>query len=289
MGSSTSLSCAGNRGAFHLARQWYGHTAGILLFWVRLGAPFGLAAGWLSGVGLSGAFLLPFLVGPLAAGIYAAGYIGLRACIRLPVRLLKVADSLLLAAAFAGATGALAPAAPASLREWLWLPAAGLLVTSWLTNWGHEGRPDRPGEGGLPAAPPFAAPPVLGPISAGYRSYDRSHTGVDFAVPEGTPVKAPSDGQVTHAGPLGQWGYAVEIDHGEGWSTFYAHLERTAVRVGARVGTGDLIGLSGTSGISTGPHVHVELRFRGAPVDPAPLIGGPFLLGIGTYYGRGVR
>lgn len=272
-GSSTSLSCAGNRIVFRLARQWYGHTAGLLFFWARLGAPFGLAAGWLSGVGWSAAFLLPFLVGPLAAGIYAAGYIALRACVCVPVHRLKRVDSLLLAAAFAGAGWALAAVAPPSLRAWFWLPVAGLFLVSWLANWRHEGRPDRPGEGGLPAAPPVAVPPVHGPISAGYRSYDRSHTGVDFAVPVGTPVCAPSLGQVVHAGPIGQWGYAVEIDHGEGWSSFYAHLERTAVLVGARVGSGDLIALSGTSGISTGPHVHVELRYRGAPVDPAPLIG----------------
>ncbi|HYF76248.1 MAG TPA: M23 family metallopeptidase [Symbiobacteriaceae bacterium] len=272
MASSMSSFCAANSVAHRLARQWYGHTAGILLFWTRLGAPFGLAAAWLGGTGGAGA-LLPFSIGPLAAGCYAAGYILLRAGGPLPLRWLKLVDSLLLAAAFGGASWVAGLGATPSMRSWLWLPAVGLWVLAWLANWRHEGRPEGPGEGGLPGAPPFAVAPVDGPISAGYRSYDRSHTGVDFAVPVGTPVWAPSRGQAVQAGPLGQWGYAVEIDHGGGWSTFYAHLERPLVRAGTPLQAGDLIGFSGTSGISTGPHVHVELRYQGVPVDPAVLIG----------------
>jgi murein DD-endopeptidase MepM/ murein hydrolase activator NlpD len=272
MASSTSSFCAANSVAHGLARQWYGHTAGILLFWTRLGAPFGLAAAWLGGTGGAGA-LLPLLVGPLAAGCYAGGYIALRTGRTVPLQWLKLVDSLLLASACAGAAWMAGLSALQPLRGWLWLPATGLFVLAWVANWRHEGRPEGPGEGGLPEAPPFAVAPVQGPISAGYRSYDRSHTGVDFAVPVGTPVCAPAPGQVVQAGPLGQWGYAVEIDHDDGWSSFFAHLERPLVRRGARVGPGEAVGLSGTSGISTGPHVHVELRYRGVPVDPAPLIG----------------
>jgi hypothetical protein len=264
-----SSCCAGTRKAYQLARQWYGHTAGILLIWTRLGVPLGLAAGWLSG----GGWGLPLLVGPLAAGCYAAGYIALRASGSVPpLQRLKLVDSLLLCLAFGSAGAAVGAVAPPALRVWLGLPVLGLLVAAWLLNWQHEGRPERPGEGGLPAAPRFRAP-VTGPVSAGYRSYDRSHTGVDFAVPVGTRVGAPADGRVVHAGPLGQWGYAAEVDHGEGWSTFYAHLERPLVRAGDGVAAGAVIALTGTSGISTGPHLHLELRYRGVPVDPAPLLG----------------
>jgi murein DD-endopeptidase MepM/ murein hydrolase activator NlpD len=79
---------------------------------------------------------------------------------------------------------------------------------------------------------------------------------------------------VLHAGPLEQWGYAVVIDLGDGWSCLTAHLEGVAVRKGTTLQGGDLLGWSGTSGISTGPHVHLELRYAGEPVDPSPMVNG---------------
>lgn len=265
MGSSTWSSSDATRNIRSLARQWFGHTAGILPVWARLSAPFALGAAWLSGrVG-------PLLVAPAAAALYALTYVALRQVgARVPLHRLRRVDTMLLAVAAAGggAIGAWLGGRPS------WVVAAALLAVTWYHNWWHEGMPAGSGGGALPPAPRFIAP-VTGPVSAGYRSYDRSHTGVDLAVPVGTPVVAPAPGTVAHAGPLEQWGYAVLVDHGDGWSTLFAHLDRTAVRRGARVEAGALLAWSGTSGISTGPHVHMELRHRGRPVDPAPLLGGP--------------
>jgi murein DD-endopeptidase MepM/ murein hydrolase activator NlpD len=71
----------------------------------------------------------------------------------------------------------------------------------------------------------------------------------------------------------GGWGYLVSIAHGNGIRTMYAHLSRIDVRVGARVAAGHQIGLVGSTGHSTGPHLHFEVRVRGAPVDPLPAFG----------------
>jgi murein DD-endopeptidase MepM/ murein hydrolase activator NlpD len=71
----------------------------------------------------------------------------------------------------------------------------------------------------------------------------------------------------------GGWGYLVSIAHGNGVRTMYAHLSRIDVRVGARVGAGHQIGLVGSTGHSTGPHLHFEVRVRGAAVDPLPAFG----------------
>jgi len=260
MASSTSLCCARGSSMLRLTRQWYGHTAGILLLWTRLSLPWALLGAWFSGSAW------PFVVGPVAAAVYPACYMLLRAGGVLPLRWLKTVDTLfLLLSAFSPLL-----AAP----HWaMTLPASGLFVTAWWVNWRHEGSPSRPGEGTLPTAPAMI-PPVSGPVSAGYRTYDRSHTGIDIAVTEGTPVQAPAAGVVLHAGPQEQWGYAVLIDHGEGWCSFMAHLERTWVRAGQQVPAGHLVGWSGTSGISTGPHVHLELRYRGVPVNPSSMLKG---------------
>jgi|GEM_PF-4331572 len=259
MASLMSSSCGGSRSRWRYARQWYGHAAGIFLFWTRLAAPWAAAAVWFSGS------LLPLLVAPATACIYAGGYVAVRPCWRVPLNRLKAVDTALLAGAAAG--GALL----AGGGGWAWLPAVGLFGSAWFVNWWHRASAGAPGEGNLPVPPAFRAP-VTGPVTAGYRSYDQSHTGVDFGVAEGTPILAPAPGRVTHAGPLEQWGYAVCLDHGDGWTTLFAHLEAPAVPRGGLVAAGDLVGWSGTSGISTGPHVHVELRYQGVPVDPEGLI-----------------
>jgi murein DD-endopeptidase MepM/ murein hydrolase activator NlpD len=100
------------------------------------------------------------------------------------------------------------------------------------------------------------------------------HTGIDFPARAGTGVAAARHGRVSYAARMpGGWGYLVSIAHGNGVRTMYAHLSRIDVRVGARVGAGHQIGLVGSTGHSTGPHLHFEVRVRGAPVDPLPAFG----------------
>ena len=99
------------------------------------------------------------------------------------------------------------------------------------------------------------------------------HTGVDFAADHGAPVYAAGSGTVTWAGwREGGWGVLVSIAHGGGVRTLYAHLSSVAVPRGARVPAGRLIGRVGATGISQGPHLHFELRLRGAATDPAPAL-----------------
>jgi murein DD-endopeptidase MepM/ murein hydrolase activator NlpD len=104
--------------------------------------------------------------------------------------------------------------------------------------------------------------PVLG--------YNRQHRAIDFAAPAGTPIKAPSDGQVVRAGRNGAYGNYIRIDHGNGYQTAYGHLQRIAANAGeaARVRAGQVIGYVGSTGRSTGPHLHYELWINGQPVNP---------------------
>jgi len=95
-----------------------------------------------------------------------------------------------------------------------------------------------------------------------------SHRGIDMATPTGTPVYASDGGRVTMAGWYGSYGYMVEIDHGAGQRTRYAHNSRLTVQVGQRVGQGQVIALSGNTGNSTGPHLHFELIIKGYLVNP---------------------
>jgi murein DD-endopeptidase MepM/ murein hydrolase activator NlpD len=100
------------------------------------------------------------------------------------------------------------------------------------------------------------------------------HTGVDYPAPRGTPVAAPASGTVTYAGWLaGGWGRVVTIAAGSGVRTMLAHLSRVNVVVGQRVAVGEEVGAVGSTGNSTGPHLHLEVRLRGAAVDPAPALG----------------
>jgi murein DD-endopeptidase MepM/ murein hydrolase activator NlpD len=98
----------------------------------------------------------------------------------------------------------------------------------------------------------------------------RMHTGIDFAAPAGTPILAAGDGQVVQAGRNGGYGKWVKISHGNGIATGYAHMSRIAagVKRSARVRQGQVIGFVGSSGLSTGPHLHFELHRGGKPVNP---------------------
>ena len=100
----------------------------------------------------------------------------------------------------------------------------------------------------------------------------RLHTGIDFGSGFGTAIAAAAPGTVIHASGFGGYGNTVIIDHGGGMSTLYAHQSEINVANGAEVETGDTIGLVGSTGLSTGPHLHFEVRILGSPVDPAPYL-----------------
>jgi murein DD-endopeptidase MepM/ murein hydrolase activator NlpD len=96
----------------------------------------------------------------------------------------------------------------------------------------------------------------------------RQHNGVDYAAPIGTPVRTVADGVVTFSGWQNGYGKTIEIDHGNGKSTLYAHLSRHDVKKGQRVAQGQRVGAVGNTGWSTGPHLHFEFRVGGVHQDP---------------------
>ena len=117
--------------------------------------------------------------------------------------------------------------------------------------------------------------PVNGPITSpfGGRIHPVTgiwlgHTGLDIGVPYGTPVHAADGGKVILASWYGGYGNAVVIDHGNGISTLYGHNSSLAVSVGQTVSKGEVVAYCGSTGVSTGPHVHFEVRINGRPVDP---------------------
>jgi peptidoglycan hydrolase-like protein with peptidoglycan-binding domain len=127
-------------------------------------------------------------------------------------------------------------------------------------------------------APAPPAPPLHRPVDAPLESAfgprgDRFHAGVDFAAPVGTPVRAAAAGRVVWVGSRGAWGLLVTLAHGDGSRTLYAHLHSAAVRLGDPVGAGETLGTVGATGVATGPHLHFEVRVRGAAVDPLPAFG----------------
>jgi hypothetical protein len=97
---------------------------------------------------------------------------------------------------------------------------------------------------------------------------NKFHPGLDIPAPAGTPVGAAGPGVVTWADWFGGYGRLVVVDHGGGVRSFYAHLQEIDVAVGDRVLTGTRVGLVGATGEATGPHLHFELRVRGAAIDP---------------------
>ncbi|MBP5373698.1 MAG: peptidoglycan DD-metalloendopeptidase family protein [Bacteroidales bacterium] len=105
----------------------------------------------------------------------------------------------------------------------------------------------------------------------GYR-HGRRHQGIDLPYPSGTPVPATFDGKVRISSYIGGYGNLVVIRHANGLETFYGHLSRRDVQAGDWVSAGDIIGLGGSTGRSSGPHLHFETRYRGAAFDPAWLI-----------------
>ena len=118
----------------------------------------------------------------------------------------------------------------------------------------------------------IAVLPVTGTISSRYGVSSRirvsTHTGLDIAAASGTPIKVVSDGTVTFAGWSGSYGYLVKVSHGNGVETWYAHTSKMYVSVGQSVVAGDLIAAVGSTGNSTGPHLHLEIRINGKTVNP---------------------
>lgn len=112
--------------------------------------------------------------------------------------------------------------------------------------------------------------PVQGRISSGFGvdRGDHSHKGIDIAAPCGTPVQAAAAGRVTSAHYSDTAGNMVIIDHGGGLDTRYFHLSRFAVRAGAQVAQGQVIGYVGSTGRSTGCHLHWEVRLNGQAINP---------------------
>src|SRR5690606_9127038 len=100
----------------------------------------------------------------------------------------------------------------------------------------------------------------------------RNHNGIDLAQPTGTPVYATADGIVSKAERFGSYGNYIQIEHGGELQTRYAHLSGSAISAGELVGKGQLSGFVGSTGRSTGPHLHYEVRVAGEAVDPRPYL-----------------
>jgi len=121
---------------------------------------------------------------------------------------------------------------------------------------------------GTPSASGFIWP-VNGPVVSGYgMRWGRLHEGIDITASSGTPIWAAAAGTVIHAGWLGGYGNLVVVDHGNGLATAYAHASAILVGIGQQVAQGDTIALIGSTGNSSGPHLHFEVRVNGAAVDP---------------------
>jgi murein DD-endopeptidase MepM/ murein hydrolase activator NlpD len=115
--------------------------------------------------------------------------------------------------------------------------------------------------------------PASGTVTSGYGArWGTVHKGIDVANATGTPIWAAAAGEVYHAGGFGGYGNAVLIDHGSGMTTLYGHMSRVAVGVGQQVTQGQVIGYIGSTGNSTGPHLHFEVRIGESPRDPAPYL-----------------
>ena len=132
----------------------------------------------------------------------------------------------------------------------------------------YQPTPSKPGGMVLPVRGRFTSP-------FGYRIHPisrvrRLHAGQDIGAPTGTPIVAAKAGRVSFAGWRGGYGNCTIIDHGGGVATLYGHQSRLAAGVGTQVAQGQVIGYVGSTGASTGPHLHWEVRINGAPVNPIP-------------------
>lgn len=111
---------------------------------------------------------------------------------------------------------------------------------------------------------------ALEPPFAGYAHF---HTGVDILADYGTPINAAAGGRVTATGPVDYFGIRVEVTDSYGWVEIYAHMQDVSVSVGQEVQQGQLVGHVGSTGLSIGAHLHLQLEIGGVPTDPGPLAG----------------
>ncbi len=124
--------------------------------------------------------------------------------------------------------------------------------------------------------------PVMGPRLSGVfgsrkhpiRRVRHHHEGIDLAAPQGAPIRAIAAGRVMFADPHGGYGNLIVIEHPDGLTSHYGHCSRIAVQPGAVVRAGEVIGAVGSSGLSTGPHLHFELRKTGKALNPERLLPG---------------
>ncbi|MBA3349923.1 MAG: M23 family metallopeptidase [Actinobacteria bacterium] len=121
--------------------------------------------------------------------------------------------------------------------------------------------------------------PAAGAVTSpfGYRVHpifgdSRLHEGIDIGAAYGAPVVAADSGTVAFAGVMGGYGNAIGVDHGAGIATTYNHLSTIGVVSGQQVARGEVLGAVGSTGFSTGPHLHFEVRINGTPVDPMPYL-----------------
>jgi murein DD-endopeptidase MepM/ murein hydrolase activator NlpD len=122
-----------------------------------------------------------------------------------------------------------------------------------------------------PPPPPQFVRPGTGRLTSGYGArWGRLHAGIDLAAGVGAPISAVATGTVAAAGTEGGYGRVVRLQHDDGTVTVYAHMSQLLVSAGQRVTAGTYLGREGSSGNSTGPHLHFEVRVGGVPVDPAP-------------------
>jgi murein DD-endopeptidase MepM/ murein hydrolase activator NlpD len=124
------------------------------------------------------------------------------------------------------------------------------------------------GAPGVPSSSGFIWP-VNGPVVSGFGwRWGRMHEGIDITASTGTPIWAAADGTVIWSGWRGGYGNCVVVDHGNGLATLYAHASSLLVSVGQRVSQGETVSLVGSTGNSSGPHLHFEVRVNGVAVDP---------------------
>jgi len=139
-----------------------------------------------------------------------------------------------------------------------------------IVDWLKSTRPDKPKQ--VPETPAW---PVEGQVIASYgwrvdpvTKQERLHEGIDIEAPEGAPIRAVLSGVVSSVRESPTYGKVVEIDHGGGISTLYAHCQEIVVPASAKVNQGDVIAKVGKTGNATGPHLHLEVIENGRPIDP---------------------
>ncbi|WP_428560127.1 MAG: peptidoglycan DD-metalloendopeptidase family protein [Solidesulfovibrio sp. DCME] len=184
-------------------------------------------------------------------------------------------------------SGQSAPAAPRGIEAQHFSPAvAAALARPGVSGLAaaHTPQAGSDAAAALQAGLPLAAP-VSGDITSDYGWRDDPingkkawHAGMDIAAPAGDPVAACWDGTVTYAGTKGGYGNVVEVTHAGGWKSVYGHLRTASVKAGDVVAAGEKIAEVGSTGRSTGPHLHFELRRDGETVDPKTLLAASGLL-----------